>query len=118
MLKFYFSSLSGLLMLFIGKYTLFLYLEIELGIRNLALRTLIMRYFCLSINWDDDFIKWSAGNPIVRKNWQIIIMTEHGFMIGPSFVSNLLELIVNIFLKSASFETFELIAGIVERKTK
>ena len=45
-------------------------------------------------------------------------MTEHGFMIGPSFVSNLLELIVNIFLKSASFETFELIAGIVERKTK
>lgn len=105
-------------MLFIGKYTLFLYLEIELGIRNLALRTLIMRYLCLSINRDYDFIKWSARNPIVRKNWQIIIMTEHGFMIGPSFVSNLLELIVNIFLKSASFETFELIAGIVERKTK
>jgi len=39
-------------------------------------------------------------------------------MIGPSFVSNLLELIVNIFLKSASFETFELIAGIVERQNR
>ena len=89
----------------------------EFGIKNLALQILILRYFCLSINWDDDFIKWSARNPIVRKNWRII-MAVHGFMIGPSFVSNLLELIVNIFLKSASFETFELIAGIVERQNR